>query len=293
MSGDGRRGSLATTLLKKRQSLTCENSISATSCPFSSATVFSQPVMGCRSVPAVTGRSSGGRAQPQDTMAMTISTSLLKKRQSIPEQYSVSSTHLRGSTAFTCPSTGMSSSRTSNMNTTTQDGNGGHNLKKRSLSEQIPLTNTSSNALTACPMGSNRAVSSIAGSSKVKKEHSSSSNILLKKRQSLEQNSIESTSSSTHSTALSSRALVASRASSSKSSPQDTGAGSGSSNITFSKFSSSSGYFSQVLRVSWNIIGQLNLTITHHTSHIAHHTSHHSYHLLTTNIKSCIIFAQF
>ena len=174
------------------------------------------------------------------------------------EQQSFSNTQKRGSTSFTCPVTGQSSLKASNTNIGSQDGSSACILKKRqSFSDQISSTISSTSSV--CPMTYSKAVTPV-GSSKSKKENISCSNLLLKKRQSLEHNTIVATSSSSSTiTAPLPNGCLSSRSGSMKSSPQEIGGGANN-HLTFSKLASSNGYFSQVLRVSWNIIGQLKLT---------------------------------
>ena len=256
MSADDRRGSHSATILKKRQSLTRQNSISSQTCPFSSSPPCTQSLLGPKPMLALVGKSCG--IPTKDTITMSISNSLLKKRQSMTEQQSFSTTYTRGSTSFTCPVTGQSSLKPSNANIGSQDGSSACILKKRqSFSDQISSTLPCTS--TICPVTSSKAVTTV-GSSKSKKENISCSNLLLKKRQSLEHSTIVATSSSSSSTtAPLPKGCLSSGSGSMKSSPQENGGGANH-QLTFSKLASSNGYFSQVLRVSWNIIGQLKLT---------------------------------
>ena len=216
MSGEGIRASLAPSLIKKRQSLIRQNFVTSQTCPFS----YSPP----------------GGAAAKDTNTTSISTTLLRKRQSMAEQQAEScpiphNTRGPGNILKSC-----------NTLPATQEASPLLPLKKiQNLADQTSTTTSAtSSSITS------RAITASGASNR--------GNNILKKRQSLDQNTTAVSSSSTPSAALSSSVASSRVTENGKNNLHD------SSHLTFSQLSSSNDYFSQVLRVSWNIIGHLKLT---------------------------------
>ena len=209
MNTDGRRANITASLLKKRQSLTRQNSISCNLCssPGKQCPYTKEPC------PCPLPLPSSPRT---NRIVLTTNQNIfLKKRQNLAEHQS-----LFGS---------------QHQNSLVQEAIKEETKKRKSLSDQGPSTSLISKSAT----------------SRAKKDVCPYSQSLARKRKSLE-NCTTSTGGSVTQPHQGNISDV--------SSSQD-GAGPSTSQMTFSKLAASNGYFTQVLRVSWNIIGQLILTI--------------------------------